>query len=77
MILNAKLTNIIFISGDVHYAELSRLSCGSREIYELTSSGLTHTCDLQLLPGACEIVLKTILHHKLRVGNTMIKILEG
>jgi alkaline phosphatase D len=40
---------VVFISGDLHYAEMSRLQrtdLGLYPIYDLTSSGLTHghTC---------------------------------
>ena len=32
----------IILSGNVHFAEISKLKVGNRHIYELTSSGLTH-----------------------------------
>ena len=56
--LNARATNVLVLSGDVHYAEVSKIKCTwkdavkensyeseirSRTLWELTSSGLTHT----------------------------------
>lgn len=44
--------NVLFLSGDVHLAELSRLACvGSplaRDFYDLTSSGMTHAWNTAL-----------------------------
>lgn len=38
----AQIDNLVFISGDTHYAELSRLATGvPYPLYELTASGLT------------------------------------
>ena len=33
---------VLLVSGNVHFAELSRLESGNRDFYELTSSGMTH-----------------------------------
>ena len=56
--LNARSSNVIVLSGDVHYAEVSKIRCSWQEsvnenidqnkrismtFWELTSSGLTHT----------------------------------
>lgn len=55
LILGASTPNVIVLSGDVHYAEVSKMKCKWKEIsdkeivlksstlWELTSSGLTHT----------------------------------
>lgn len=60
LILNASSPNVIVLSGDVHYAEVSKMKCKWKEttlddnapheaviktstLWELTSSGLTHT----------------------------------
>ena len=58
VMLNARATNVLVLSGDVHYAEVSKIKCTwkdavqdnsnesklrSRTLWELTSSGLTHT----------------------------------
>lgn len=48
LIEKTKANGVFFISGDVHYAELSRLKRdGCYPLYDLTSSGLTHghSCD--------------------------------
>lgn len=49
LIADTKANGVVFISGDLHYAEMSRLQrtdLGLYPIYDLTSSGLTHghTC---------------------------------
>jgi alkaline phosphatase D len=45
LIANAPCPNIVILSGDIHEAEISQASClhGSRKLFELTSSGFTHT----------------------------------
>lgn len=55
LILGASTPNVIVLSGDVHYAEVSKMKCKWKEtsiketvikssiLWELTSSGLTHT----------------------------------
>lgn len=45
LIHNTRANGIIFISGDTHYAELSKMpnTVGGYDLYELTSSGLTQT----------------------------------
>lgn len=46
LIRNTKANGVLFISGDVHYAELSKLnSDGMYPLYDLTSSGITSTWD--------------------------------
>ncbi len=40
---NKKAEHILLLSGDRHIGELSQLQLHSKKIYELTSSGLTHT----------------------------------
>lgn len=45
LIAETKANGVVFISGDLHYAEMSRLQrtdLGLYPIYDLTSSGLTH-----------------------------------
>lgn len=45
LIADTKANGVVFISGDLHYAEMSRLQrtdIGLYPIYDLTSSGLTH-----------------------------------
>ncbi len=40
-------TGVLFISGDVHFAELSEIKCngGSRHLVDFTSSGISHSLD--------------------------------
>ena len=46
LIKKTKANGVIFISGDVHYAELSKLlQDGVYPLYDLTSSGITSTWD--------------------------------
>jgi alkaline phosphatase D len=44
LIKNTKAEGVLFISGDVHYAELSKLQAeGCYPLYDLTASGITST----------------------------------
>jgi alkaline phosphatase D len=46
LIKKTKANGVLFISGDVHYAELSKLNTeGLYPIYDLTASGITSTWD--------------------------------
>jgi alkaline phosphatase D len=46
LIKKTKAENVLFISGDVHYAEISKLSLeGIYPLYDITSSGITSTWD--------------------------------
>jgi alkaline phosphatase D len=46
LIKKTKANGVVFISGDVHYAEISKLSSkGIYPIYDVTSSGITSTWD--------------------------------
>jgi alkaline phosphatase D len=46
LIRKTKAEGVVFISGDVHYAEISRLSAtGVYPIYDVTASGITSTWD--------------------------------
>ena len=47
LIEETKANGVVFISGDVHYAEISKISANSPyPIYDVTSSGLTQTWHL-------------------------------
>ena len=47
LIEETKANGVVFISGDVHYAEISKISAhSSYPIYDVTSSGLTQTWHL-------------------------------
>ncbi|MGB5027758.1 MAG: hypothetical protein WBO38_04595, partial [Chitinophagaceae bacterium] len=44
LIKSTKANGVLFLSGDVHYAEISRLETdGLYPIYDITSSGITST----------------------------------
>jgi alkaline phosphatase D len=64
MISKIKPTNLIFLSGDRHIAEVSKISINDMPypIYDLTSSGLTHTWS--------KIWVE---HNQYRVGELVIK----
>lgn len=38
-----KYPGVLLLSGDVHYGELLRIPCSKHVVYEMTSSGLTHS----------------------------------
>ena len=38
-----KVRNTLALSGDVHFAEISKMNIGSYPLYDFTSSGLTHS----------------------------------
>jgi len=47
LIKSTKANGVIFLSGDVHWGEISRLEVpGLYPIYDLTSSGITQTWDV-------------------------------
>ena len=57
IILKYNISNPILISGDVHYAEIAKMNCIRNDnmkyiqsLYEITSSGLTHSWDVSY-PG--------------------------
>jgi alkaline phosphatase D len=43
VIARAGLNNVILLSGNVHFAEISKNDAGAESLHELTSSGMTHT----------------------------------
>ncbi|PKA48330.1 alkaline phosphatase D [Apostasia shenzhenica] len=46
LITNSKRTGVFFISGDVHFAEITRFDCGCEyPLYDITSSGLTQAVE--------------------------------
>ena len=70
--------NLIFLSGDVHYGEISYLPYRrlDGQIYkwiEVTSSGLTHTCgDTILTRYLCPLMIKTFARHRHYPGSYFI-----
>lgn len=43
LIETSKANGVILLSGNVHFAELSKIALSNTSVYELTSSGMTHT----------------------------------
>lgn len=43
LIAESKVKNLIILSGNVHYSEISKVQNGKHELLDFTSSGLTHT----------------------------------
>jgi alkaline phosphatase D len=43
LIEKTKANNVIVLSGNAHFAEISKLQTGSFELFDFTASGLTHT----------------------------------
>jgi len=43
LITESKVNNLIILSGNVHYSEISKIQNGKHELVDFTSSGLTHT----------------------------------
>ncbi|EDV26603.1 uncharacterized protein TRIADDRAFT_54771 [Trichoplax adhaerens] len=63
---------VILLSGDVHFGEISCLneSWIGYPIFDITSSGLTHTCETTLVPfSVCSWSLKRYVISKYRVGD--------
>lgn len=44
--LSSQTSGVLFISGDVHFGEISRFDCGlTYPVYDITSSGLTEAVE--------------------------------
>ncbi len=69
---------VIFLTGDVHHAEISRIlynrSNGDSDYWpEFTSSGLTHTCaDNRLTKLICPVMLRQFADHRLNQNGYFI-----
>lgn len=50
---------LVLVSGDSHIAELNAVECGASRIYDVTSSGLTHS--LGGLPWALQVLARFVL----------------
>eukprot|EP01012_Entosiphon_sulcatum_P020000 TRINITY_DN24982_c0_g1_i1.p1 TRINITY_DN24982_c0_g1~~TRINITY_DN24982_c0_g1_i1.p1 ORF type:complete len:404 (+),score=25.29 TRINITY_DN24982_c0_g1_i1:28-1239(+) len=70
MIAELEVPGVIFLSGDVHFAELSRIPCPGigYPLYELTSSGMTHAWGHEL-PRWQTWLLRVGLPARFRVGH--------
>ena len=69
-----KVGGVLFFSGDVHYGEVFKRDCsGNRGVgyplYEITSSGMTHSCKHQIPFGICELALEHVMKSKYRYGD--------
>lgn len=81
LLAKTRPSGLILISGDVHYAELMRFpgACSptGADIWEATSSGLTHTCD-DSNSGICKLALNTLLktayHVRTLAGSLLVSL---
>lgn len=65
-----KKPGIILLSGDIHYAEILKTErVLSYPIYEITSSGMTHSCATQFPFGTCRLFLETILQSSYQITD--------
>lgn len=65
---------VMFLSGDVHFSEINCLNSSGTgyPLFEVTSSGLTHSCSASLLPsGVCHWTLKNVVASRYRVSNVV------
>jgi hypothetical protein len=72
------LPHIIFLSGDVHYAEMMEIRCplplrsDLPQIYpilEITSSGMTHSVEKQIPFGLGSFFVENVLRTEHRIGS--------
>ncbi|XP_039120066.1 alkaline phosphatase D [Dioscorea cayenensis subsp. rotundata] len=57
LITDTKRNGVLFISGDVHFGEITRYDCGTEySLYDITSSGLTQAVELAVPPPLAFIV---------------------
>lgn len=55
--LNTQRHGVFFISGDVHFGEISRYDCGCQySLYDITSSGLTQAVEKAVPPPLAFVV---------------------
>jgi len=69
VLAETKPAGVVFLSGDIHYAEVMRKDCVGLgyPVYEITSSGLTHSCG-DYLHALCQLVLDTVVNTELQIG---------
>ena len=62
LFLAQKRAGVIFLSGDVHFSEINCLNSSGTgyPLYEVTSSGLTHSCSTSLLPSEVSFFTKDL-----------------
>ncbi|KAJ0987148.1 hypothetical protein J5N97_005504 [Dioscorea zingiberensis] len=57
LITDTKRNGVLFISGDVHFGEITRYDCGSEySLYDITSSGLTQAVEAAVPPPFAFVV---------------------
>ncbi|XP_010266313.1 PREDICTED: uncharacterized protein LOC104603847 isoform X2 [Nelumbo nucifera] len=60
LIADSKRDGVFFISGDVHFGEISRYDCASRyPLYEITSSGLTQAVE-KAVPQSLHFLVRVL-----------------
>jgi alkaline phosphatase D len=50
LLSDSNTTGVMFISGDVHFAEFTEINCDGRKLVDFTSSGLSHSLDEEVHP---------------------------
>lgn len=70
-IRDTRASGVVLLSGDVHYAEIFRNNCTGvgYPLYEITSSGLTHSMNTHIPFGLDAFVLNGLMKSKLRVKD--------
>jgi hypothetical protein len=68
---------VIFLSGDVHHAQITGSKCAltsfnNAPFLEVTSSGITHTCDRNLF-GFCHHALKGNTPDKYQISEIVVE----
>ena len=58
------LPGLIILSGDVHHAEFTSVGA-KQQLLEVTSSGMTHSCEGPFYGPLCEPILRTFPAHRL------------
>ncbi|TNV74182.1 hypothetical protein FGO68_gene4652 [Halteria grandinella] len=71
-------TPLVLLSGDVHHAQFLNLGCvyKERKVLEMTSSGITHTCERNL-KGFCTIALKGNTPDKFQASEIIVEFNYG
>ncbi|XP_057544506.1 uncharacterized protein LOC130823768 isoform X2 [Amaranthus tricolor] len=72
LIKDSKRDGILFISGDVHFAEIARYDCATRyPLYDITSSGLTQSIE-GVVPPSLRFLVRLIA----RLIPTTVRVME-
>lgn len=58
LIADIKRDGVFFVSGDVHFGEITRYDCGARyPLYDITSSGLTQAIE-KIVPSSIHFIVR-------------------